>query len=83
MFCLVKVPDCIRYLESRLEKISEKTDTIDAAAGRVKGLRIQELLARVDTLEANVGRIDNYKYGESSSAFVAHMEGRVNELDSS
>ncbi|KAA0066690.1 senescence-specific cysteine protease sag39 [Cucumis melo var. makuwa] len=81
MLYLVKVPDFIHYLESRLGEISEKTDIIDAVAGRVEGLPIQELLARVDTLEANVGRLGNYEYGDSSSGFVAHMEGRVNEVD--
>ncbi|KAA0047605.1 Endo-1,4-beta-xylanase A [Cucumis melo var. makuwa] len=83
MLYLVKVPHSIRYLESRLNEISEKTDIIDAVAGRVEGLQLQELLARVDTLEENVGRTVNYEYGDSSSGFVAHMEGRVNVLDSS
>ena len=49
MLYLAEVPDSIRYLESRLEEISEKAGTIDALAGRVEGLPIQELLARVDT----------------------------------
>ncbi|TYK07966.1 uncharacterized protein E5676_scaffold265G00940 [Cucumis melo var. makuwa] len=71
------------YDQSRLDEISDKTDTIDAVAGRVKGLPIQELLARVDTLQANVGRTSNDEYVDSSSGFVAQMEGRVNELDSS
>ncbi|TYK02461.1 uncharacterized protein E5676_scaffold1738G00820 [Cucumis melo var. makuwa] len=83
MLYLVEVPDSICYLESRLDEISEKTDTIDAVAGCVEGLPIQELLARVDTLEVNVRRTGNYEYRDSSSGFVAHMEGRVNELDSS
>ncbi|KAA0033567.1 hypothetical protein E6C27_scaffold2458G00030 [Cucumis melo var. makuwa] len=83
MLYLVEVPDSIRYLEARLEEISEKADTIDVVTGRVEGLPIQELLARVDTLEANVGRTINYEYEDSLSGFVAHMEGRVNELDSS
>ncbi|KAA0058303.1 uncharacterized protein E6C27_scaffold274G006370 [Cucumis melo var. makuwa] len=83
MLHLVEVPDSIRYLESRLEEIFDETDTIDAVTGRVEGLPIQELLARVDTLEANVGRTVNYEYGDSSLGFVAHMEGRVNELDGS
>ncbi|KAA0054437.1 uncharacterized protein E6C27_scaffold24G001940 [Cucumis melo var. makuwa] len=83
MLYLVEVPDSIRYLESRLEEISEKADTIDAIAGHVEGLLIQELLARVDTLKASVGRTSNYEYGDNSSSFVAHMEERVNELDSS
>ncbi|KAA0053838.1 uncharacterized protein E6C27_scaffold135G002280 [Cucumis melo var. makuwa] len=83
MLYLVEVPDFVRYLESRLDEISEKTDIINAVAGRVEGLSIQELLARVDTLEANAGRTVNYEYGDSSSGFVAHMEGRVNELDNS
>ncbi|KAA0063481.1 uncharacterized protein E5676_scaffold668G00010 [Cucumis melo var. makuwa] len=52
MLYLVEVPDSIRYLESRLDEISEKTDAIDAR-------------------------------GDSSSGFAAHMEERVNELDSS
>ena len=38
MSYLVEVSDSIRFLESRLEEIGEKTDTIDAVAGRVKGL---------------------------------------------
>ena len=83
MLYLVEVPDSIRYLESRLDEISEKTDTIDEVADRVEGLPIQELLARIDTLEANVERTSNFEYGDSSSGFVAHMVERVNELDSS
>ncbi|TYK27261.1 uncharacterized protein E5676_scaffold244G00280 [Cucumis melo var. makuwa] len=85
MLYLGEVPDSIRYLESRVEEISEKAGTIDAVAGRVEGLPIQELLARVDTLEANtnVRRTVNYERGDSSSGFVAHMEERVGELDSS
>ncbi|KAA0035082.1 uncharacterized protein E5676_scaffold1369G00110 [Cucumis melo var. makuwa] len=72
--------DSIRYLESRLEEIFEKAGTMDAVAGRVEGLPIQELLARVDTLEANtnVKRTVNYERGDSSSGFAAHMEERVN-----
>ncbi|TYK09782.1 uncharacterized protein E5676_scaffold127G00720 [Cucumis melo var. makuwa] len=79
MLYLVEVPDSIRYLESRLDEISEKIDTIDAVAGRVEGLPIQELLARVDTLETNitVGRTVNYERGDSSSGFAAHMEERA------
>ncbi|TYK21917.1 uncharacterized protein E5676_scaffold494G00580 [Cucumis melo var. makuwa] len=42
MLYLFKAPDSIRYLESRLEKISEKIDIIDSVAGRVEGLLIQE-----------------------------------------
>ncbi|KAA0066437.1 uncharacterized protein E6C27_scaffold21G005300 [Cucumis melo var. makuwa] len=83
MLYLVEVPDSIRFLESRLVEIAEKTNMIDAVAGCVEGLPIQELLARVDTLEGNVERTINYEYGDSSSGFVAHMEERVNELDSS
>ncbi|KAA0036436.1 uncharacterized protein E5676_scaffold360G001010 [Cucumis melo var. makuwa] len=83
MLYLAEVSDSICFLESRLKVIAEKTDTIDTVAGRVEGLPIQELLARVDTLEANVGKSVNYEYGDSSSGIVAHMEERVNELDSS
>ncbi|TYK11803.1 RNA-directed DNA polymerase-like protein [Cucumis melo var. makuwa] len=74
MLYLAKVPDSVRFLESRFEEIAEKTDTIDTVASRVEGLPIQELLARVDTLEGNIGRTVNYEYGDSSSGFVAHME---------
>ncbi|KAA0050163.1 uncharacterized protein E6C27_scaffold675G001960 [Cucumis melo var. makuwa] len=85
MLYLVEVPDSIRYLESRLDEISEKTDAIDAVAGCVEALLIQELLARVDTLETNISirRTVNYERGDSSSGFVTHMEERVSELDSS
>ncbi|KAA0050696.1 9-cis-epoxycarotenoid dioxygenase NCED6 [Cucumis melo var. makuwa] len=85
MLYLVEVSDSIRYLESRLDEIFEKTDIIDVVAGRVEGLPIQELLARVDTLEANtnVRKTVNYERGDSSSGFAAHKEERVNELDSS
>ncbi|KAA0064190.1 uncharacterized protein E6C27_scaffold548G001290 [Cucumis melo var. makuwa] len=83
MLYLVEVPDSIRYLESRVEEISEKANMIDAVAGRVEGLPIQELLARVDALEENTNarRTINYERGESSSGFAAHMEERVGELD--
>ncbi|TYK19785.1 senescence-specific cysteine protease sag39 [Cucumis melo var. makuwa] len=85
MLYLAEVSNSIRYLESHLEEISEKAGTIDAVVGRVEGLPIQELLARVDTLKANtnVKRTVNYEPGDSSSGFTAHMEERVNELDSS
>ncbi|KAA0060672.1 uncharacterized protein E5676_scaffold580G00130 [Cucumis melo var. makuwa] len=84
MLYLVEIPDSIRYLESRIDEISEKANMIDAVAGRVEGLPIQELLARVDTLEENTNtrRTINYERGESSSSFAAHMEERVSELDS-
>ncbi|KAA0065526.1 uncharacterized protein E6C27_scaffold638G00290 [Cucumis melo var. makuwa] len=83
MLYLVEVPDSIRYLESRVDEISEKANMIDAVAGRVEGLPIQELLARVDALEENTNarRTINYERGESSSGFGAHMEERVGELD--
>ncbi|KAA0060640.1 uncharacterized protein E6C27_scaffold22G005260 [Cucumis melo var. makuwa] len=69
MLYLVEVPDSIRYLESRLEEISEKTNTIDAVAGRVEGFPIQELMTRVDALETtiNIGRTVNYERGDSST----------------
>ncbi|TYK03044.1 uncharacterized protein E5676_scaffold46G001390 [Cucumis melo var. makuwa] len=83
MLYLVEVPDSIRYLESRVDEISEKANMIDAVAGRVEGLPIKELLARVDALEENTNarRTINYERGESSSGFAAHMEERVSELD--
>ncbi|KAA0036510.1 uncharacterized protein E6C27_scaffold17875G00010 [Cucumis melo var. makuwa] len=83
MLYLVEVPDSIRYLESRVDEISEKANMIDAVAGRVEGLPIQELLARVDALEENTNarRTINYERGESSSGFGAHMEERVGEID--
>ncbi|KAA0051479.1 uncharacterized protein E6C27_scaffold55G002480 [Cucumis melo var. makuwa] len=83
MLYLVEVPDSIRYLESRVDEISEKANMIDAVAGRVEGLPIQELLARVDALEENTNarRTINYERGESSSGFAAHIEERVVELD--
>ncbi|KAA0052266.1 uncharacterized protein E6C27_scaffold207G00900 [Cucumis melo var. makuwa] len=85
MLYLVEVPNSIRYLESRLDEISAKTDMINAVTDHVEGLPIQELLARVNTLEenTNVRRTVNYERGDSSSGFAAHMEERVSELDSS
>ncbi|TYK07341.1 uncharacterized protein E5676_scaffold202G00570 [Cucumis melo var. makuwa] len=74
MLYLVEVPDSIRFLESRLEEIAEKIDTIDAVAGRVKGLSIQKLLARVDTLEGNIGRTGSHELGDSSTGSVAHIK---------
>ncbi|KAA0062302.1 uncharacterized protein E5676_scaffold313G003310 [Cucumis melo var. makuwa] len=83
MLYLVEVLDSIRFLESRLEEIAEKTDMIDAIVGRVEGLPIQELLARVNTLKGNVGRTSSHERGDSSMGSVAHIEERVQELDSS
>ncbi|KAA0061383.1 uncharacterized protein E5676_scaffold692G00720 [Cucumis melo var. makuwa] len=83
MLYLVEVLDSIRILESHLEEIVEKADTADAVVGRVKGLPIQELLARVNTLEGKVGRTGSHKRGDSSTGSVAHIEERVQELDSS
>ncbi|TYK28468.1 uncharacterized protein E5676_scaffold629G001010 [Cucumis melo var. makuwa] len=74
-----------RLAELEEQMLYLKTDAIDAVAGRVEGLPIQELLVRVDTLETNisVGRTVNYEREDSSSGFAVHMEERVNELDSS
>ncbi|KAA0049873.1 senescence-specific cysteine protease sag39 [Cucumis melo var. makuwa] len=85
MLYLVELLDSIRYLESRLEEISEKAGTTDTIAGCVEGLPIQELLARVDTLETNtnVRRTVNYERGNSLSGFAAHMKERVSEPDNS
>ncbi|TYK31693.1 uncharacterized protein E5676_scaffold398G00590 [Cucumis melo var. makuwa] len=83
MLYLIEVPDSIRFLESHLEEIAEKTDMIDVVASRVEGLPIQELLARVDTLEETVGRTGSHKRGDSSRDSVAYIEERVQELDSS
>ncbi|KAA0040334.1 uncharacterized protein E5676_scaffold142G004340 [Cucumis melo var. makuwa] len=85
MLYLVEVPDSIRYLESRLDEISKKTNMIDAVAGRVEGFLIQELMARVNSLETNIniGRTVKYERGDSSTGSVVHIEERVQELDSS
>ncbi|KAA0041705.1 uncharacterized protein E5676_scaffold594G00420 [Cucumis melo var. makuwa] len=83
MLYLVEVSDSIRFLESRLEEVAEKTDTINAVAGPVEGLLIQKLLTRVDTLEENVGRTYSHECGDNSTGSVAHIEERVQELDSS
>ncbi|KAA0053377.1 uncharacterized protein E6C27_scaffold428G00350 [Cucumis melo var. makuwa] len=83
MLYLMEVPDSIHFLESRLKEISKKVDTIDAVAGCIKRLPIQELLARIDTLKVNVGITGNYERGDSFSGSVTHIEERVNELDSS
>uniref|UniRef100_A0A9I9EAM7 Uncharacterized protein n=1 Tax=Cucumis melo TaxID=3656 RepID=A0A9I9EAM7_CUCME len=64
MLYLVEVPDSICFLESRLEEICEKDDTIDAVASHVEGLPIQELLATVNTLEGKVGRIPPRMWGQ-------------------
>ncbi|KAA0045082.1 uncharacterized protein E5676_scaffold78209G00350 [Cucumis melo var. makuwa] len=74
MLYRVEVSDSIRFLEFRLEEIAEKTNMIDAVAGRVERLPIQELLARVDTLEGIVGRTSSHERGDSSTGFVAHIE---------
>ncbi|KAA0051406.1 uncharacterized protein E6C27_scaffold55G001490 [Cucumis melo var. makuwa] len=51
---------------------------MDAVAGRVEGLLIQEWLARVNTLEANVGRIGNYEYEDKD--FRATLDVVRNEI---
>ncbi|KAA0043300.1 uncharacterized protein E5676_scaffold129G00830 [Cucumis melo var. makuwa] len=76
MLYLVKVSNSIRFLESRFEEIAEKTDMIDAVAGCVEGLPIQELLARVDTLEGNIVRTGSHEHGNSSTGSVAHIKER-------
>ncbi|KAA0044660.1 reverse transcriptase [Cucumis melo var. makuwa] len=62
MLYLVEVPDSIRFLESRLEEIAEKTDMIDAGT---------------------VERTGSHERGDSWTGSVAHIEERVQELDSS
>ncbi|KAA0042041.1 uncharacterized protein E5676_scaffold306G002830 [Cucumis melo var. makuwa] len=51
----------------------------------VTGILVQGIVCLwlFDTLEVNVGRTGNYKRGDSSLGFVAHIEECVNELDSS
>ncbi|KAA0056485.1 senescence-specific cysteine protease sag39 [Cucumis melo var. makuwa] len=83
MHYLVEVSDTIRFLESHLEHIFEKVDTINAVTDRLDELSIQELLTRVDTLEVKVGRTGNNEHGDSLMGFVVHIEERVIELDSS
>ena len=39
MLYLIEVPDSIRFLESHLEEIAEKTDMIDAVVDRVESYR--------------------------------------------
>ncbi|KAA0055118.1 senescence-specific cysteine protease sag39 [Cucumis melo var. makuwa] len=68
MLYLVEVSDSIRFLESRLEENAEKTDMIDAVAGRVEKLPIQELLPRVDTVEGTVGRTGSHERRDNVNA---------------
>ena len=77
MLYLVEVLNSICFSESGLGEIFEKVDTVDAVAGRLDGLPIQELLARVNTLEVNVARTGNYERGDNSRGSVAHIEERV------
>ena len=85
MLHLMEVPDSIRFMEERLEEVSERAAAVDAVSGRLDGLPIQDLLARVDMLESQIQRIGNvpYERGDSSSGSVARMEERVMELDNS
>ncbi|KAA0056664.1 senescence-specific cysteine protease sag39 [Cucumis melo var. makuwa] len=78
MLYLAEVPNSIRFLEFRLEEIAEKIDTINAVAGRVEGLPIQELLARVGTLKGNVGRNVNYEYEDTTLDVVRNEIVDVN-----
>ena len=82
MLYLVEVPDSIRFLETRLEEISQKVVAINAETGRLDKIPIQELLTRVDTLETKVVRTGNYERGDSSMTFVAHIEECMVVLDS-
>uniref|UniRef100_A0A9I9EHE8 Uncharacterized protein n=1 Tax=Cucumis melo TaxID=3656 RepID=A0A9I9EHE8_CUCME len=83
MLYLVEVPDSIRYLESRLEEISDKTNMIDVVAGRVEGFPIQELMTRVDALETtiNIGRT-NYKRNSYSKAELQCTNAYTKEVES-
>ncbi|KAA0058494.1 uncharacterized protein E5676_scaffold606G001500 [Cucumis melo var. makuwa] len=55
-----------------------KADTIDAVAGHVEELSIQELLARANTLEGKVGRTSRHERGVNLTGSVAHIEEHVN-----
>jgi len=83
MLYLREVPDALRFLETRVQEISEKADGIDAVAGRLDGMPVKELMLRVETLETKAARPSSFERGDSSSNSVAHMEERVEELDSS
>ncbi|KAA0050187.1 uncharacterized protein E5676_scaffold180G001240 [Cucumis melo var. makuwa] len=87
MLYLVEVSDSIRYLESRLEEISEKVDTIDAVAGRVKGLLIQEFSSGfVAHMEERVNELDNSQktllemINDMSKDFLATLDVVKNEV---
>jgi len=81
MLYLIEVPDSVRFLEYRLDEIAAKADTIDAVAGRLDGMPVQELMMRVETLEDKVTRPCGFERGDSLSGSVAHMEERVENLD--
>ncbi|KAA0046198.1 uncharacterized protein E5676_scaffold688G00220 [Cucumis melo var. makuwa] len=72
MLYLVEVPDSIRYLESRLDEISEKTNMIDAVACRVEdsstgsAAHIKERVEELDSsqktlLEMINGMLEDYR----------------------
>ena len=81
MLHLMEIPNSIRFMEERIEEVSERAEVVDAVSGRLNGLPIQDLLARVDTLESQIQRIENvpYERGDNSSGSIARMEERVME----
>jgi len=80
---LREVPDDVRFIQARLEGLDEKVREIDALNARVDALPITELTLRVDSLEHKTTRPGSFERGDSSTSSVAHMEERVEELDSS
>lgn len=78
-----EVSDNLRYVESWMDEISNKAGRIDVVNASINGLAIRELVLRVETLEDKVKRTDNFRCGENSSSLIAHMEERVEELDTS
>ncbi|TYK15849.1 uncharacterized protein E5676_scaffold637G00250 [Cucumis melo var. makuwa] len=79
MLYLMEVSDSIHFLESHLKEISKKVDTIDAVAGCIKRLPIQELLARIDTLKTEAY---NTSKGKQASVEGAIPISKVKILES-
>ncbi|KAA0067236.1 hypothetical protein E6C27_scaffold418G00480 [Cucumis melo var. makuwa] len=78
MLYLVQVFNSIRFLDSRLEEIFEKDDTIYAVVGSLNELSIQELLTRVNTLEGKVGTTGTTKHFRATLDVVRNEITDVN-----
>ena len=81
MSFLKEIFDTVYFLKGRVTGLSGKVNKIDAMGTCRDGLSIKELIFRIDSLEERDTRLNSLEREGSTESSIAHMEGRVEELD--